>query len=306
MRISTLFGKTLREAPSDADSDSHRLLLRAGLIQQTAAGIYSYLPLGLRVLRKIEQIIREEFDRADGQEVLMPALSPADLWEESGRKSEYGATLMTVTDRRERELVLGPTHEEIIVDLFRRNVQSYKELPKLLYQIQTKFRDEARPRMGLLRGREFEMADLYSFHADDADLDKAYDAMYDAYMRVFERCSVPVAAVHADSGAIGGKESREFMLLTEVGEDEALFCSGGDYAANAEKAELKKPDAPQSAALPMEDVATPDQKTIEEVARFLGVEAIQTLKAVFYMANLRSDAGRSRRRSSSPSAATCP
>jgi prolyl-tRNA synthetase len=291
MRVSTLFGKTLREAPADADSDSHRLLLRAGLVQQTAAGIYSYLPLGLRVLRKVEQIIREEFDRADGQEVLMPALSPADLWEESGRKSEYGATLMTVTDRRERELVLGPTHEEIIVDLFRRNVQSYKELPKLLYQIQTKFRDEARPRMGLLRGREFSMADLYSFHVDEPDLDKAYDAMYDAYMRIFERCSIPVVAVHADSGAIGGKESREFMLLSEVGEDEALFCNGCDYAANAEKAELKKPDAPQSAPLAMEDVSTPNQKTIEEVAAFLGIDTIQTLKAVFYMANLRSDAG---------------
>jgi prolyl-tRNA synthetase len=198
---------------------------------------------------------------------------------------------MTVTDRRERELVLGPTHEEIVVDLFRRNVQSYKELPKLLYQIQTKFRDEARPRMGLLRGREFSMADLYSFHADESDLDKAYDAMYEAYMRVFERCSIPITTVHADSGAIGGKESLEFMLLTEVGEDEALICSGGDYAANSEKAEFRKPDAPQLAPLSMEDVPTPGQKTIEEVAHFLGIETIQTLKAVFYMAKLRSDAG---------------
>jgi prolyl-tRNA synthetase len=216
--------------------------------------------------------------------VFMPHMTPAELWEESGRKKEYGPTLMTLTDRRERELVLAPTHEEIIVDLFRRNVQSYKELPKLLYQIQTKFRDEPRPRMGLMRGREFGMADLYSFHADYDDLDKAYDAMYAAYERVYKRAGVPHVAVHADSGAIGGKESQEFMLVSEIGEDDALFCSNGDYAANAEKAELRKPKAPAADPLPVEEVATPGQKTIDDLCSFLGVQAIQTLKAVFYMA----------------------
>jgi prolyl-tRNA synthetase len=281
--MSRLFGRTLREAPAEAETESHRLLLRAGLAMQSAAGIYSYLPLGWRVLRKVEQVVREEMDRAGGQELLMPALSPADLWEESGRKQEYGPSLLTVVDRRERELVLGPTHEEVITDLFRRNVQSYKELPQLLYQIQVKFRDELRPRMGLIRGREFGMMDLYSFHADHGDLDLTYQAMYDAYERVYERCSVPAIAVYADSGSIGGKESQEFMLLTEIGEDEVLICQGCGYAANAEKADLKKPAAIPGEPLPVEEVSTPGKKTIEEVAAFLGVKPAQTLKAVFYM-----------------------
>ncbi|MPZ49314.1 MAG: proline--tRNA ligase [Dehalococcoidia bacterium] len=285
MRFTQLFGRTLREAPADAESESHRLLLRAALVQQQAAGIYSYLPLGWRVLRKVEQIVREEMDHAGGQELLMPHLSPAELWEESGRKADYGPTLMTLSDRRERELVLGPTHEEVIVDLFRRNVQSYKELPQLLYQIQTKFRDEPRPRMGLIRGREFGMMDLYSFHADQEDLDRAYDAMYAAYERVYQRCGVPAIAVHADSGTIGGRESQEFMLFSEIGEDEILVCSSCGYAANAEKAELRKPNVATEDALPMEEVSTPGKKTIEDLMRFLDIPATKTVKAVFYVAD---------------------
>jgi prolyl-tRNA synthetase len=288
MRMTRFFGHTLREAPAEAEHLSHQLLLRAGLVQQIAAGIYSYLPLGWRVLRKIEQVIREEFDRAGGQEILMPALSPIELWEESGRAADYGPTLMTLEDRRERRFALGPTHEEVVTDLFRRNVQSYKELPQLLYQIQTKFRDEPRPRMGLVRGREFGMADLYSFHAEHSDLDKAYSDMYDAYVRIYQRCGVPVAIVHADSGTIGGRESQEFMLISEIGEDEVLICHQCGYAANAEKAELRKTAAQPEEALPLEEVATPGQKTIEDLMRFLGIPAERTLKAVFYQA-IRSD-----------------
>ena len=285
MRMSRLFGHTLREAPAEAEHDSHRLLLRAGLVQQTAAGIYSYLPLGWRALMKIEQVVRDEMDAAGGQELLMPVLSPATLWEESGRLDKYGPSLFSLLDRRERRLVLGPTHEEVVVDLFRRNVQSYKELPQLLYQIQTKFRDETRPRMGLVRGREFGMMDLYSFHTNASDLDAAYERVFEAYKRVFERCGVPAIAVQADSGAIGGKDSQEFILVTDIGEDELLLCPGCGYAANTERAELRRPPAAATAALPLEDVYTPEQRTIEELARFLGVPAAETLKAVFYIAD---------------------
>jgi len=284
MRMTRLFGHTLREAPQEAEHLSHQLLLRAGLVQQIAAGVYSYLPLGWRVLRKIEQIVREEMDRAGGQEILMPVLSPIELWEESGRAADYGPTLMSLEDRRERKFALGPTHEEVVTDLFRRNVQSYKELPQLLYQIQTKFRDEARPRMGLVRGREFGMMDLYSFHADHPDLDKAYDAMYDAYQRIFLRCEVPVVVVHADSGTIGGRESQEFILISEIGEDDVLICPGCGYAANAEKAELRKAEAGAEDLLPLGEVPTPGQKTIEDLMRFLDIPAARTLKAVFYQA----------------------
>jgi len=227
-------------------------------------------------------------DRTGGQEVLLPVLAPSDLWEESGRYSEYGPTLMTLLDRRERQFVLGPTHEEVIVDVFRHSVQSYKELPQLLYQIQTKFRDEARPRMGLIRGREFGMMDLYSFHADEADLDKTYDGMYQAYQRVYSRCGVPATVVDADSGAIGGKESQEFMLLTPIGEDETLICPNCGYAANTEKAELRKPQIPPAEQLPLEEVSTPGQKTIDDLVSFLHVPHWQTLKAVFYQAEFAS------------------
>jgi prolyl-tRNA synthetase len=260
-------------------------MLRARLIEQLAAGIYTYLPLGYRALRKVEQIVREEMDAAGGQEVLMPAMQPVDLWEESGRKEAMGQTLFTLTDRRERHLALGPTHEEVVVDLFRRNVQSYRELPQLLYQIQTKFRDEPRPRMGLVRGREFGMMDLYSFDADVDGLDRSYQAMFDAYTRVFQRCGVPALPVQADSGAIGGKDSQEFVLLTEIGEDTFLLCPKCGYAANSEKADHKKQELQAEEPQPVEEVSTPGQKTIEEVARFLEVPRWRTLKAVFYAAD---------------------
>jgi len=285
MRFSNLFGKTLKEIPSEADTLSHQLLIRTGMIQQVAAGVYSYLPLGWRVLRKIEQIIREEMDKAGGQELMLPTLQPFELWEESGRYPSFGKTLLTVTDRREHKLVLGPTHEEIITDLVRRYVQSYRDLPLLLYQIQNKFRDEPRPRGGLLRVREFIMKDLYSFHTDDADLDRSYQEMIQAYKNVYSRCGLPTVVVEADSGAIGGKESHEFMLITETGEDEIIYCPNCDYAANIEKAQSIKPKQATKAPLPMEEISTPNIKTIEEVANFVGVPTSHTLKAVFYSAD---------------------
>jgi len=285
MRFSKLFGKTLKEIPSEADTLSHQLLLRTGMIQQVATGVYSYLPLGWRVLRKIEQIIREEMDKAGGQELMLPTLQPFELWEETGRRPSFGKTLFIVTDRREHTLVLGPTHEEIITDLVRRYVQSYRDLPLLIYQIQNKFRDEPRPRGGLLRVREFIMKDLYSFHTDEADLDRCYQEMIQAYKNVYSRCGLPSVIVEADSGAIGGKESHEFMLITETGEDEIIYCSNCDYAANIEKASSIKPKLETKPPLPVEEISTPNIKTIEEVANFVGVPENQTLKAVFYSAD---------------------
>jgi prolyl-tRNA synthetase len=285
MRFSNLFGKTLREIPSEADTASHQLLLRAGMIQQVAAGVYSYLPLGWRVLKKIEQIIREEMDKAGGQELMLPSLQPFELWEKSGRYPAFGKTLFTITDRREHTLVLGPTHEEVITDLVAHFVQSYRDLPLLLYQIQNKFRDEPRPRGGLLRVREFIMKDLYSFHTDEADLDRTYQEMIQAYKNVYSRCGLPAAIVEADSGAIGGKESHEFMLIAETGEDGIVHCVNCDYAANLEKAQSEKPKFEMKTALPVEEISTPNIKTIEEVANFVGVAPHQTLKAVFYSAD---------------------
>jgi prolyl-tRNA synthetase len=285
MRFSNLFGKTLKEIPSEADTASHQLLLRAGMIQQVAAGVYSYLPLGWRVLKKIEQIIREEMDKAGGQELMLPTLQPFELWEKSGRYPAFGKTLFTVTDRREHTLVLGPTHEEVITELVRRFVQSYRDLPLLLYQIQNKFRDEPRPRGGLLRVREFIMKDLYSFHTDEADLERTYQQMIQAYKNVYSRCGLPAVIVEADSGAIGGKESHEFMLIAETGEDGIVHCANCDYAANLEKAQSEKPKFETKATLPVEEISTPDIKTIEEVANFVGVTPHQTLKAVFYSAD---------------------
>jgi prolyl-tRNA synthetase len=285
MRFSKLFGKTLKEIPSEADTLSHQLLLRTGMIQQIAAGVYSYLPLGWRVLRKIEQIIREEMDKAGGQELMMPTLQPFELWEASGRYPSFGKMLFTVTDRREHTLVLGPTHEEIITELVRRYVQSYRDLPLLLYQIQNKFRDEPRSRGGLLRVREFIMKDLYSFHIDEADLDQCYQAMIQAYKNIYSRCGLPAVVVEADSGAIGGKESHEFMLITETGEDEIVYCSDCGYAANLERARSIKSTPEKKAPLPIEELSTPNIKTIEEVANFVGVPASHTLKAVFYSAD---------------------
>jgi prolyl-tRNA synthetase len=282
VRYSQLFGKTLRQAPAEAESDNHRLLLRAGLAMQLFAGVYSYLPLGWRVIRKIEQIVREEMNLAGGQELHMPVIHPADLWDESGRREAFGETLFSLQDRRDRTLVLGPTHEEVVVDLVRRSVQSYRDLPLMLYQIQTKLRDEARPRGGLLRVREFIMKDLYSFDADWDGLDDSYDSMFAAYSNLFRRCGVPTVPVQADSGAIGGKDSQEFLFLTSIGEDTALICSGCGYAANAEKAVFRKPAAASEAPLPMEPVATPGLKTIDALAEFLSVPRAKTLKAVFY------------------------
>ncbi|MBC8275023.1 MAG: proline--tRNA ligase [Chloroflexi bacterium] len=285
MRFSKLFGKTLKEIPSEADTLSHQLLLRTGMIQQVAAGVYSYLPLGWRVLRKIEQIIREEMDKTGGQELMMPTLQPFELWEASGRYPSFGKTLFTVTDRREHKLVLGPTHEEIVTELVRRYVQSYRDLPLLLYQIQNKFRDEPRSRGGLLRVREFIMKDLYSFHIDEADLDRCYQAMIQAYKNIYSRCGLPAVVVEADSGAIGGKESHEFMLIADSGEDEIVYCSDCGYAANLEKAQSIKPKLEKKTPLPIEEISTPNIKTIEEVANFVGVPASYTLKAIFYSAD---------------------
>jgi prolyl-tRNA synthetase len=284
MRLSTLFGKTLRQAPAEADTDNHRLLLRAGLIQQLAAGVYSYLPLGWRVLRKIEQIIREEMDAAGGQELMMPALHPIEIWEASGRREAFGANLFVLKDRRDRYLALGPTHEEVTVDLFKRHVQSYRDLPVLIYQIQTKFRDEPRPRGGIIRLREFTMKDLYSFDADWEGLDVSYQKMLQAYKNIFDRCGVPTVVVQAHSGAIGGRDNQEFMYLCDVGEDEAVLCEDCGYAANTEKAEIRKRQPEPEEPLPVEEISTPGIKTIEELTRFLNMPPWKTLKAVFYSA----------------------
>ena len=287
MRISKLFGKTLREVPAEADTVSHRLLLRAGMINQLAAGVYSYLPLGWRVMRKIENIIREEMDGSGGQEVLLPVIQPFELWEQSGRVQALGKVLFTLYDRRERRIALGPTHEEVITQLAGRYIQSYRDLPLLLYQIQTKFRDEPRPRGGLMRVREFHMKDLYSFDIDEAGLDVSYEKMAQAYKTIFDRCGVSTMLVDADSGAIGGKDSREFMAVAESGEDEIINCPGCGYAANFEKAVSVKEKIDGGGPLPMEEVATPGKASIEEVAGFLGIPRSHTLKAVFYVADGR-------------------
>jgi prolyl-tRNA synthetase len=285
MRVSKLFGKTLRQAPAEAESVSHQLLLRAGMIAQEAAGIYSYLPLGWRVLKKIENVIREEIDKAGGQELMLPVLQPFELWQQSGRDVSFGKSLFTLTDRKEHTLALGPTHEEIIADIARRYVQSYRDLPLLPYQIQTKLRDEPRPRGGLLRVREFIMKDLYSLDADEAGLHESYQKMCQAYKNIYARLCLPALMVEADSGAIGGKDSHEFMLLTQDGEDEVIYCSNCDYAANAEKAQFMKTGTDAESLLPLEEIATPATRTIEEVAAFLGVPPSQTLKAVFYFSD---------------------
>lgn len=285
MRVSKLFGKTLREIPAEADTVSHQLLVRAGMINQLAAGIYSYLPLGWRALRKVESIIRDEMDKAGGQEVHLPILQPDELWQISGRDRTMNDVLFHLFDRRERKLTLGPTHEEVITSLAARYVQSYRDLPLLLYQIQTKFRDEPRPRGGLIRVREFHMKDLYSFDVDEAGLDESYRKMVQAYQNIFDRCGLPVMLVEADSGAIGGKDSREFMALAENGEDGIIYCPSCRYAANAEKAVSVKEKMEGGQPLPVAEVATPGVSTIEEVAGFLKVPASRTLKAVFYIAD---------------------
>lgn len=286
MRLSRLFGKTLRQAPAEADTVSHQLLLKTGMIHQVAAGVYAYLPLGWRVLRKIERIIREEIDAAGGQELMLPVLQPLEMWQETGRDLAFGRSLFTLTDRRDRSLCLGPTHEEILTSLARLHVRSYRDLPMMPYQIQAKFRDEPRPRGGLLRVREFLMKDLYSLDVSEEALERSYQKMVRAYNNIFARCGLPVVMVEADSGAIGGKDSHEFILLAETGEDEVIHCARCGYAANAERAVFARPEEEKAGELlPLEEVSTPGVKTIKELAGFLGVPVSQTLKAVFYAAD---------------------
>ncbi|MGB1749140.1 MAG: proline--tRNA ligase [Dehalococcoidia bacterium] len=282
MRRTNLLAPTLRQAPADAETISHQLLTRAGFIQQIAAGIFSLMPLGNRSITKIRNIIREEMDRAGGQEINMPVIQPRDLWVESGRAETFTPPLATFEDRRERDMIIAPTHEETATAMARSGVTSYRDLPFTIYQIQTKFRDETRPRGGLLRVREFEMKDAYSFDADEAGLDKSFDAMVEAYQRIFKRCGLDVVMVEADSGGIGGKDSNEFVLLTDSGEDTILMSTESDYAANVEKANFIKKEFPKGELGEVEEFATPGIKTIEELAKSEGVSASKTAKAVFY------------------------
>lgn len=283
MKQSKTFIPTLRENPSDADVKSHRTLLRAGFIRQNAAGVYSYLPLARKVLAKIEQVVREEMEAINSVELLMPALQAAELWQESGRWEAYGPELMRLKDRHDRDFALGATHEEVITTLVRDEIKSYKKLPITLYQIQNKFRDEKRPRFGLLRGREFIMKDAYSFHATRESLDATYDDMYRAYSNIFSRLGLNFRAVIADAGSIGGKGTHEFMVLSEIGEDTIAYSDTSDYAANIEMAEVVvEYSAPATPMKDVEKVATPDQKTIEEVSAFLNVEASNVIKSLVF------------------------
>ncbi|GGI94554.1 proline--tRNA ligase [Alicyclobacillus cellulosilyticus] len=287
MKQSQLFLNTLREVPADADVVSHQLMLRAGLIRQHAAGVYSFLPLGMRVLHKIETIVREEMDAAGAQEVMLPALQLEELWRQSGRSEDYGPLMFRVTDRHGRAMVLGPTHEEVITELVRHEVRSYRQLPFTLYQIQTKFRDEARPRAGLLRLREFRMKDAYSFDIDEEGLDRSYRAMFDAYCRIFDRIGIAYRAVDADPGAIGGEGgTHEFMVLSEAGEDTVVGCEACNYSANIEKASGQALPAAGSSGVPAKArVATPGVRTIDDLVQTLGVAKAQVLKVVVYLAD---------------------
>ena len=280
MKISEFLLATVREVPADVEVVSHQLMLRAGMIRMSAAGIYTWLPLGLRVLRKVENIVREEMNRAGAQELLMSGVQPAELWQESGRWDQYGPELLRIQDRHQRDFCLGPTHEEIITDIARREIRSYKQLPVNFYQIQTKFRDEIRPRFGIMRAREFLMKDAYSFHLDQVSLQETYDRMYASYCRIFDRLGLSYRAVLADSGNIGGATSHEFHVLADSGEDAIVFASEGDYAANIERAEAPNPASRPAANQEMATVATPDQHSIEEVSAFLSVPAAQCLKTL--------------------------
>lgn len=282
MRTSKLYAPTLRQTPAEAEVPSHQLMLRAGFIRKVAGGVYTYLPLAWRTLRKIEQIIREEMEAKDGQELALPIVQPAELWKETGRWEVFGEEMFRLVDRHNREFCLGPTHEEIITDLVRNEVRSYKQLPLLLYQIQNKYRDEIRPRFGLMRGREFIMKDAYSFDKDEAGLDKSYKDMYDAYTNIFNRCGLTFRPVEADGGAIGNATTHEFTVLAETGESDIVYCEKCDYAANAEKSELKPIVAPDEEELPLEKVNTPGTKTIEAVAEFLNTPIEKNIKAVIF------------------------
>src|SRR6476620_11476776 len=283
MRTSQMLIPTLREDPGEAEVVSHRLMLRAGMIRKTAAGIYIYLPLGLRTIRKIERIVREEMNRAGAQEVLMPIASPAELWKETGRWDFYGKELFRFKDRHEREFCLGPTHEEVITDLIRREVRSYRQLPLNCYQIQTKFRDEIRPRFGLMRGREFIMKDAYSFDQDEAAARLNYQKMYDAYYRIFTRCGLTFRAVEADTGLIGGSSSHDFMVLADTGENTIVYSDAGTYSANVEQAEVLPPtDVDTDVPRPLRAVQTPRCRTVEEVTKFLNVSPTHLVKTLLY------------------------
>ena len=283
MKQSLTFIPTMREVPSDAEIRSHQLLLRAGFIRQTTSGIYSYLPLGKKVLNKIETIIREEMEAVDGVEVLMPAMQQAELWQESGRWQSYGDELFRMKDRHGRDFALGATHEEVIVSMVRDELKSYKQLPLTMYQIQTKFRDEQRPRFGLLRGREFIMKDAYSFHATEESLDETYKHMYQAYTNIFTRLGLDFRSVIADAGAIGGSGTHEFMALSDIGEDTIAYCDTTSFAANIEMAEVRNEYAKSDEPLKeMEKVATPDKRTIEEVASFFEVDAEKCIKTLIF------------------------
>lgn len=282
MRTSQLYAPTLREVPAEAEVISHKLMLRAGMIRKAAGGLYTYLPLAWRTIKKIEQIIREEMDAAGGQEIAMPIVQPSELWKETGRWEVYGDEMFRVNDRHGREFCLGPTHEEMVTSIVRDEVRSYKQLPLMLYQIQNKYRDEIRPRFGLMRGREFIMKDLYSFDKDEEGMRVSYKKMYDAYTNVFTRCGLTFRPVEADNGAIGGGGSHEFTVLADAGESSIAYCEKCDYAASDEKAELKTIHALQEEMLPLEKVATPGTKTIALVADYLKVSVEKTIKAVAY------------------------
>ena len=282
MRTSQLYAPTLREVPAEAEVISHKLMLRAGMIRKAAGGLYTYLPLAWRTIKKIEQIIREEMDAAGGQEIAMPIVQPSELWKETGRWEVYGDEMFRVNDRHGREFCLGPTHEEMVTSIVRDEVRSYKQLPLMLYQIQNKYRDEIRPRFGLMRGREFIMKDLYSFDKDEEGMRVSYKKMYDEYTNVFTRCGLTVRPVEADNGAIGGGGSHEFTVLADAGESSIAYCEKCDYAASDEKAELKTIHAAQEEMLPLEKVATPGTKTIALLADYLKVPVEKTIKAVAY------------------------
>ena len=281
MRASQFFISTLKEAPSEAELPSHKLMLRAGYIKKLAGGLYTWMPLGLRVLRKVEKAVREEMDKSGGIELLMPAVQPAELWQETGRWAVFGPQMLKIKDRHGNDFCFGPTHEEVITDIARRDIRSYRQLPVNFYQIQTKFRDEVRPRFGVMRAREFVMKDAYSFHADYASLEQTYQVMHDTYSRIFTRLGLQFRAVAADTGAIGGSGSHEFHVLADAGEDALAFCPDSDYAANVEMAEAVAPDMPRAAATQeMQKAITPGQRSIEEVAAFFDTSAQKVLKAI--------------------------
>lgn len=284
MRMSKYYMPTLKEVPAEAELISHQLLLRSGMIRKLASGVYTYLPLAVRVLKNIEKIVREEMDAIDSQECLMSALCPSELWKETGRWDDFGPEMFRLHDRHNREFCLGPTHEEVFTNLIRHELKSYKQLPLSLYQIQTKFRDEKRPRFGLMRGREFTMKDAYTFDRDVEGMKKSYFEMWDAYVRIFERCGLDFKVVEGDSGAMGGSDSHEFIALSEVGETEIAFCTSCDYAATDEKADCKYEIKSEASVLETEKVHTPDTRTIEELEAFFGVSKDNFIKTLLYTA----------------------